>query len=392
MKTENVKLKINGRRAFPAREILSILFLAIFTASLLYGCANPSLSLQKQPDGQISETRLLLDTFCTITIYSDADPGLLDEAFELCAEYEALLSITVEGSDVWRVNHAGGEPVTVDPRTIELIQEGLEFGGISSGMFDITIGRLSRLWDFGAAYREDLTLEPTIPAEAELEAARVTVDYRKVSIDGDTVQLADPGAWLDLGAIAKGYIADKIAGFLTERGVTAALIDLGGDIVTLGSKQDGSPWRIAVREPFGEMDDYLGVIEIPGEIHAEMPGGTPAELLGETSTEILGGTPAEIPGVSVISSGVYERQFEKDGVLYHHILDPNTGMPVKSNVISATVLTENAVAGEGLSTTMVLLGSSKIQELLYKFPGFIGAVLVLDSGEVLELGDVRFIG
>jgi len=372
MKTENRKLKMDGRRALPAREILSIVFLTIFIVSLLCGCSNPSMSVQNRLGEQVSETRLLLDTFCTITIYGAADPGLLDEAFELCAEYEALLSITAEGGDVWRVNHAGGEPVTVDPRTIELIKEGLEFGVISSGMFDITIGRLSRLWDFGAADGDDLSLEPTIPAEAELEAARVTVDYRQVSIDGDTVQLANSDAWLDLGAIAKGYIADKIAGFLTEHGVTMALIDLGGDIMTVGNKQDGSPWRIAVREPFGEMDEYLGVIEISAEIPGVMPG--------------------EIPGVSVTSSGVYERQFEKDGVLYHHILDPNTGMPVKSDVISATVLAENAVTGEGLSTTMVLLGSSEIQGLLYKYPGFIGAVLVLDSGEVLELGDVRLTG
>jgi len=362
---------MDRRRAFPAREILSILFLVIFTATLLCGCADPFISGQNQPGEQVSETRLLLDTFCTIIIYGAADPGLLDEAFKLCAEYEALLSITAEGSDVWRVNHAGGEPVTVDPRTIELIKEGLEFGEISGGMFDITIGRLSRLWDFGKTGENILSSEPVIPEEAELEAARLTVDYRQVSIDGDTVQLADPDAWIDLGAIAKGYIADKIAGFLVERGVTAALIGLGGDVLVFGSKQDGTPWRIGVREPFGEMEDYLGVIEIPGDIS--------------------GDTPAEISNVSIIGSGVYERQFEKDGVFYHHILDPNTGMPVKSDVISATVLTENAVTGEGLSTTMILLGSHNIQELLYKFPGFIGAVLVLDSGEVLELGDVRFI-
>ena len=370
---------MDRRRAFPAREILSILFLAIFTAALLCGCADPFISGQNQPGEQVSETRLLLDTFCTIIIYGDADPGLLDEAFKLCTEYEALLSITAEGSDVWRINHAGGEPVTVDPRTIELIKEGLEFGEISDGMFDITIGRLSRLWDFSQTGENILSSEPVIPEDAELEAARLTVDYKQVSIDGNTVQLADPDAWIDLGAIAKGYIADKIAGFLIERGVTTALIGLGGDIVTLGSKQDGTPWRIGVREPFGEMDDYLGVIEIPGGL----PGEKPAEASEES--------PVKIPAVSIIGSGVYERQFEKDGILYHHILDPNTGMPVKSDVISATVLTENAVTGEGLSTTMILLGSHKIQELLYKFPGFIGAVLVLDSGEVLELGDVRFI-
>ena len=354
------------RRGFFLHGTLFVVLFAILVAGVLGGCAD------EQSSERISETRLLLDTYCAITIHGDVDYGLINEAFSLCEEYEALFSITTEGSDVWRVNHAGGEPVQVDPRTIEVIRGGLEFGELSDGMFDITIGRLSRLWYFDCLNKNHelpcsaraLTcdfcrLGPVVPDEAEIEAVRATVDYRQVSIVGDSVQLTDPGAWIDLGAIAKGYIADKIAEYLIEQGVSGALIDLGGDIVTVGNRQDGTPWRIALREPLGDADEYLGVIELTG--------------------------------AAVISSGIYERQFEIDGVRYHHILDPNTGMPAVSDVVSATVVADSAMIGEGLSTIAVLMGSERVQGMFGQASGFIGAVLVLVNGDILELGDVRLV-
>jgi len=178
-----------------------------------------------------------------------------------------------------------------------------------------------------------------------------------VALVGDTVLLADPDAWIDLGAIAKGYIGDRLAEFLVGRGVSGALIDLGGDVVTVGGRQNGRPWRIGVREPVVGSSELLGVVEASG--------------------------------VSVISSGTYERQLEVDGVSYHHILDPFTGMPVRSDVVSATVVAESAVLGEGLSTIAVLLGSELVSGLFERTDGFIGAVLVLDDGYVLVIGDVR---
>jgi len=313
--------------------------------ALLSGCAK------KQSGEQISETRLLLDTFCTITIHGNVDQRLLDEAFEICEEYENLLSITIEGSDIWQINNAGGKPVKVDTRTIEVIETGLEFAQITDGMFDITIGRLSRLWDFGAAG------EPKVPSAPEIETTRASVDYTKVKIEGETVQLADPDAWIDLGGIAKGYIGDRIAGHLTSRGAAGALINLGGDVITAGNRQDGKPWRIALRDPFGEAEDWLGLFEISG--------------------------------LSVISSGTYERKFEKDGAIYHHILDPNTGYPVDSDIVSATVIADSGMVGEGLATAAVLMGSDRAREIFEQTPGFIGAALVLENGELLSYGDAR---
>ena len=321
-----------------------VVFLSICIALALAGC------VEKQLPAPISETRVLLDTYCTITIYGKHETSLLDEAFDLCAEYEEMLGINVAGSDVWRINHAVGEAVAVAPQTVEVIMAGLGYGELSEGFFDITVGRLSTLWGFSG--------ETSVPSEAEIEAALLSVGYRQVSVEGDTVRLSNPDIWLDLGGIAKGYIADQVALFLKERGVAGAVIDLGGDVAVVGGKPDGSPWLVGVRQPFGEHGDLLGVIET-----------------GEAS---------------VVTSGVYERQFVENGVTYHHILDPFTGRPARSDVTGATVVAEGAAAGDALSTIAVLLGSDRAAGVFANAPGFVGALLVLDSGELLQFGDIDF--
>jgi len=324
--------------------IISVLIVFVLSAAALTGCA-PSRGTEP-----VIETRLLLDTYCTITVYGANAAALLDEAFDMCAEYEALFSITLEGSDVWRVNHAGGSPVNVAPQTAELIRLGLEYGAYSRGLFDITIGRVSRLWDFSG--------DTSIPSADELGAAVLTVDYTRVDIDGNTVSLRNPEAWIDLGGIAKGYIAGKIADFLIEGGAKGAVIDLGGDVAIAGEKPDGKPWRLGVRQPYSDRGELMGVIEA-----------------GEAS---------------VVTSGIYERQFEENGVLYHHIIDPSTGFPVITDIISATVVASSSTAGDALSTIALLAGSEIAPYLLSRAPGFTGAVLLLESGELLEIGDINF--
>jgi thiamine biosynthesis lipoprotein len=153
-------------------------------------------------------------------------------------------------------------------------------------------------------------------------------------------------------------MAYEVAEFLAANGADGALVNLGGDIVAVGNRHDGTPWRIALRKPFGDEGEWLGVIEVSR--------------------------------ACILSSGIYQRQFEIDGVMYHHILDPNTGMPVISNVVSATMITHKAVIGEGFSTVAVLLGSEKAKALMDEIPGFVGAVLVLDNGDVLTFGEAEF--
>ena len=388
--------------------------MALFlSASLLFasGCVS---TLNNAPAGipgsssagaantaSVSDTRIMLDTVCTITVYcsgdsnasvstsanagnavngaastgaNDADidatdgnagasaganasakttaAGLLEEAFKLCASYEAMFSTGMESSYVCMINRSRGEPVTVPPQVIEVISKGLVFGELSGGMFDVTIGRLTSLWDFKG--------NASVPSDVDLKTARETVDYTKVTVDADdnTIQLKNPETWLDFGGIAKGYIADRIAAFLMENGASAAVVDLGGDVVVAGSKPDGSVWHIGIRKPFGGQSELMGAIETTG--------------------------------AAIVTSGIYERQFEENGVLYHHILDPSTGMPVRSDVVSATVVAENAMAGDALSTVILLVGSARAAELTGQVQEFIGALLVTDGGGLIELGETGF--
>ena len=336
---------LRRRNTGEARRVAPVLALSFVLLSV-WGCVPPTSTKQQ------SETRLLLDTVCTVTLYDpDAAPELAAMALDLCQEYEDLLSRTREGSDVWRINHAQGQAVDVDPRTAEVIREGLAFGAFSGGLFDITVGRLSALWGFGEA-------DPRPPADSELEAALETVDYRRVTVTGNTVRLENPQAWLDLGGIAKGYIADRMAAFLKDNGVRSALIDLGGDIATVGGKPEDGAWRIGIRNPVRDGGELLGVLRT-----------------GETS---------------VVTSGVYERRFVVDGVAFHHILDPRSGYPVRTDVSSATVLSENAMSGDALSTILLLVGSENASDTLERATGVVGAVLLLDNGEVLQFGEVSF--
>jgi len=331
----------------PTRGVKYILTILLLSMSLtLAGCDRG------QKMDPISETRLLLDTVCTITVYDPAEQGLLIEALDLCEKYESLYSRTIEGSDVWRINHAEGMPVSVEESTAGLIQAALDYGAVSGGFFDITVGRLCALWDFSG--------NPSVPSPADLAKALDTVDYRQVSIESGMVRIGNAQAWLDLGGIAKGYIADQLAGFLKERGVKSAIINLGGNIVTVGKRPDGGLWYIGVTQPFSDRSEIIGGLSI-----------------GEAS---------------IVTSGIYERQFMENGILYHHILDPASGMPVDSDVVSVTIVTESSTAGDALSTIVILLGSEKAAAVLDQAPGLVGAVLMLKSGELLQYGDIDFLG
>ena len=154
--------------------------------------------------------------------------------------YEKLFSRTIEGSDIWRVNHANGQPVEVAPETAEMIAIALHYSELSNGKFDISVAPVSSLWDFKSETH-------VVPDPALIAEGIAHVDYRQIKLSGNTVQLSDPKGALDLGAIAKGYIADKVAELLRSRNVTSALINLGGNVVVVGSRPDGTPWRVGIQ-------------------------------------------------------------------------------------------------------------------------------------------------
>ena len=322
------------RRVFPL--IAALVF-------LLCSCsADPGIA-------PLSGTEFMLDTFVTITLYDKPEQELLDGCFELCRELEARLSRTVPGSDIFRLNSAQGQPVELSPDAAAVISAGLRFGELSGGLFDITIAPASGLWDFKAE-------APSPPDADALESACRLIGWSRVETDGNTARL-EHGMAVDLGGIAKGYIADRMAEWLEERGVRSALLNLGGNIYALGEKPDSSPFVIGIRKPGGSELEYA--------CRLELRGGT------------------------AVTSGIYERCFELDGTLYHHILDPRTGYPVQNELASVTIITESSAEADALSTACFALGAERGGELALSLGA--QAVLILRDGSIETVGGVTLL-
>ncbi len=282
----------------------------------------------------VSQEFFCLDTVCTITIYGQAGgkaEKILEEAVQMCMDYENVLSRTVKGSDVDRINKAGCKPVEISDDTVAVIKKGIEFGELSDGKFDITIGAVSSMWDFD---------EGVCPDDALIQSALKTVDYEQISIDGNKVALGIEGAMLDLGGIAKGYIADRVTELLENNDVEHAIINLGGNVVAIGEKEDNTPWVVGIERPYSDRTAIIGALEVVNE--------------------------------TVTTSGVYERCFDKDGRLYHHVLDPETGYPMS---VAAEAVTVQGPAGmsaesDAFGTMFLMLGEEDSKKVLEKYPDF----------------------
>lgn len=309
----------------------------------------------------VSKNDFMLDTVCTITIYGmneSVSESIIDDAFRLCKSYENQLSKTVHTSEVAKINHAKGETTKVSSKAAFVIGKGLQYSKVNDS-FDITIGNVSRLWNFGD--EEEI---PKLPNDSEIKEALKTVDHNNVDVlvakepysSGDYyITLKNPSTQIDLGGIAKGYIADEVADFLRDRMVRSALINFGGNVVTVGEKPNDNPWIIGIENPNykNENDDpVLGQLQVSGD-------------------------------TSVVTAGIYQRAFEIDGINYHHILDPKTGYPVNTDLSSATIIAEKSIDGDAISTMCILWGHDKAYEYL-EGQGIKG-VLVKTDGKITVL-------
>ena len=258
-------------------------------------------------------------TLVTITLYG-ADATAMDDALAACARYENLLSKTIEGSDVWRINHANGGTVTVSAETWDILRRAKEISAATDGAFSITIAPLSAMWDFVNGTKR----MPT--DEARIAALPLVDDSAIVLGEGNTVTLP-AGMQVDLGGIAKGYIADQVAALLAPR-CMGAIISLGGNTYVVGDKPDGSYNTVGVQDPFDATGQLEGVLWCKN--------------------------------ISAVTSGTYERGFEgPDGKWYHHILDPETGLPAETDLVSATLLMTSSMSADALATAFIVAGSEQ---------------------------------
>ncbi|RFZ79503.1 FAD:protein FMN transferase [Lacrimispora amygdalina] len=302
--------------------------------SLLAGCQR-----KIEP---VSKSGFLLNTFVTVTLYDKDDPKILNECLDICRSYENVFSKTIEGSEVYKINHrpAQESSVKLSPDMAALLSKGLYYSKISGGDFDITVEPLSSLWDFTAP-------KPVVPPSDEISAAVKKVGYQNLKLDGDTLTFLSPDTSIDFGAIAKGYIADRMKDYLLEHGVRSAVINLGGNVLCVGKKPDGSPFKIGLQKPYADRNETIETLNIED--------------------------------MSVVSSGVYERHFVKDGVNYHHILNPRDGYPYENGLVSVTILSKLSVDGDALSTTCFSMGLEQGMELLNSMDDVYGVFITADG-------------
>lgn len=325
------------------KKIVANIFCLLFTITallpltVLTGCA---VSTPRKE----TRTAFYLNTVVSITLYERDPDKLFDNCMELLASYDDMLSRTKENSDIWNINHSNGTPVTVHQETSELLSIALSYAEMSDGLVDPTIGTLSALWNFGDSN------QGIVPSDAEIKEALSHVDYRNVVLEGNEVTLKDPDAMLDLGFIAKGYIADRLKEYLVSCQVESAIINLGGNVLTIGKRPDGDPFQVGVQKPFAD-------------------SGSSALTLS-------------VEDKSLVSSGDYERYFIKNDILYHHILSTENGYPADSGLSAVTIISENSVDGDALSTLCFILGYEKGKKLIDSLQG-VEAVFIDIDGNIL---------
>lgn len=290
----------------------------VFLSSLLLvlaACGN------KEQENTILETpydgsEFLMGTYVSLRIYDEGKEEVLDEAFARISELSDKITTNEPGSEMEEVNQAAGEQaVVVSEDVFPLVETAAAYSALPNSGFDYTIGPITDLWRIGFD-------DARVPDPEEIEEVLPLVDHSKVELNADeqSVYLQEEGMRIDLGAIAKGYIADQVVELFKEAGVTTAILDLGGNIVVMGDSptRDTGGFNVGVQDPFDLRGSYVGAINLQDK--------------------------------SIVTSGIYERYIEKDDEIYHHLMDPTTGYPFDNNLASVTIISDESVDGDALST------------------------------------------
>ena len=319
------------------KRLIQILIILLVTGGIIFAVV-----MLGKKGAVLSKGGYFFDTYVQITVYSSKDSKYLDDCLKLCEKYDNLFSPTIEGSDIYNVNNAGTKAVKVNEETYYLLKRALEFCDETNGAVDLTIEPLTKVWGFTHREGEYALLDPdglnavtNKPSDEEIKEALDKVDYKKIILEDDNyVRLEDDDTGIDLGFIAKGYIADKIKEYLVSQGVKSAVVSLGGNVVVIGSKPDGSDYNIGIKDP-GNTGEIIDSIKVSDK--------------------------------SVVTSGTYERYVEYDGIKYHHILDTVTGYPVDNDIKSVTIISDSSLEGDALSTICLILGEDGSKEILNKY-------------------------
>ena len=329
----------------------TVLSLLLIIALTFVGC--------KQSKTPVTKTGVYFDTVISITLYENNSSKLIDDCFEIADRYEQLFSKTITESDVSKVNSSYNQWINVNEETYDLISRSFEYEELSGGRFSVMCGALTSLWDVSG--KSDILVPSTdfngnkstnpstvlseqsiVPTESEITTVKRLCGMHTLDMDESThsVRVNTIGAKLDLGAVAKGYIADKMKEYLISKGVTSGIIQLGGNVLLIGenpTKPDGF-YNIGISTPFYGTN------------------------LQRSDNEVI--TAVSEKDTSIVTSGNYQRYFEYNDRIYHHIIDLTTGYPADTGLNSVTIITDNSCDADALSTVCFLLGKEKGANLL----------------------------
>lgn len=307
--------------------VLAVMLLA------LSGCAT-----ETEP---VEASLFAMNTYMTFTAYGENAQAALDESVELIHTMESLWSVTDENSEIYRANHSSGQTVSISEETAELISFALEMAEKTAGALNPTIYPVLTAWGFTTDSKQ-------VPAPEQIAELLQNVGYSRIRLEGTSLTVPE-GMELDLGAVGKGYSADLVTEVLKEHNIESAIISLGGNIQAVGSRPDGSDWRIGIRAPWE--DGNLGVLEISD--------------------------------AAVVTSGGYENYFEdEEGNIYWHILDPSTGSPANSGLQAVTIIGKEGRLCDALSTALFVMGAEQAETYWRENGGF-DMLLVTDDNEII---------
>ena len=338
-------MRFRKREYMLKKRIVS--FALAMSCALLCGCSekisektqNNSSAVQTDSSPQTRDI-FAMDTYMNLKAYGENASQALADAEKEIVRLENILSVTKDDSDINKINSGTSRQVSED--TANIINAALRYGDSTDGALDITIYPVLKLWGF-------TTGEYKIPKQQEIDDLLENVNYSDVEINGNTVSVPE-NAEIDLGALAKGYTGDRIMQVLKSYGIDSAIISLGGNVQALGTKPDGSQWKVSVRNPFAPDTDMCIV---------------------------------SIDGKAVITSGNYERYFQgDDGEIYWHIIDPADGYPADNGIVSATVIGDEGLMCDSLSTSLFIMGREKAEKYWRENGGF-DMILVTDDGKIL---------
>ena len=317
--------------------------IAALTAALLVLSAAGCTGTQPQQDS-VTKTNLMLDTVITITLHDWQDASTIDLAFDEISRLEDLLSVEQEGSDLYRLAQSAGKDwVEIAPETEEVLRLAKEYYALTEGHFDVTIGPLVNLWDIHDG-------QGHVPTQEELDQVLPLIDSDDLLVEEGRAYLTQEEMIANLGAIAKGYIADRVKELLAEQGVEHAVLDLGHNVLLLGGKADGTDFTVGVNDPNAVEGGLADVIAVSDK--------------------------------SVVTSGIDQRNFVYEGKTYHHVLDPFTGFPADTGLASVTIISDNSAQGDALSTSCLLLGQEKGMALVESLEG-VEALFITTDGTLI---------